>query len=481
MLPVSLFCLLIAVFALMLTPVLLDSFWIRLLAASRIPLPPQVALALWDVIKYPLFAAVWTIPSLLAIALALKARVRSGLKWGITMALVIAGLFVWMNESLGSDTARRAAALASITTLACGIGLALHRPKTAHIHFTTNVAAFGLLTMPCWILLVASIPQPPLARKIWSVSVQKGIWQAMNTSSFSATRQLVFVDDRILLVFDAGLAGYQGKEPMSNYRLVSLDLGTGAVKDEKLFTGKWGSMPHLYATNDGHAILAWRSLTSLNPDLSPSGRGFDPDHGRVIQMSPDGSTMAWETTPGTALLDSRSFAPRSHFDESVPMSVSSRAVMTTNNYWYGQYPKDSVFITLTDAHGQRLIFHGSCGGQPEFLSDATIMFAGCGKVRILDVQGNVLGESEATSPGVNFGGVSQNGKRFALEFMDEAGDPSILLYEYFIVYDSETARPTCSIHMTHMPDRQSWSAFSSDGRYFAAGNPENLSLYEIPR
>ena len=70
-------------------------------------------------------------------------------------------------------------------------------------------------------------------------------------------------------------------------------------------------------------------------------------------------------------------------------------------------------------------------------------------------------------------------KRFALEFYGGKGDFPVALYEYFIVYDTETLRPLAVVRLFELPANQSWPALSSDGRYFAAGNPDELNLYQL--
>ena len=86
--------------------------------------------------------------------------------------------------------------------------------------------------------------------------LETGTWQAMNTgSSFAATRRVAFAGDKVVAIFDAGYPTYQGKQPMSKYRLVSLDAGTGEIKNSRELVGRWGTMPYVFATNDGHVIL----------------------------------------------------------------------------------------------------------------------------------------------------------------------------------------------------------------------------------
>lgn len=113
-------------------------------------------------------------------------------------------------------------------------------------------------------------------------------------------------------------------------------------------------------------------------------------------------------------------------------------------------------------HGFRLLFHGDCGFPAQFLNNETVMLLGCGKIRTMDVRGTILKEATISGP-ARFAGVSQNGKRLALEFSDERGDPSLLLYEYFTIFDTETLQPVATVRISDMPERQSWSAFSPTG------------------
>lgn len=268
---------------------------------------------------------------------------------------------------------------------------------------------------------------------------------------------------------------------MTTYRLLSLEMKSGAVKESQEFQGKWGSMPYLYATDDGHAILARGPLVSLNPDLSSAGPQFTPDRGRAIQMSPDGSRMAWETFPGTTLLDTHTLKPTGKpLSESVPTSVSKRGVLTDNVYWVRDYPHEKAFATLTDESGRHLLFHGDCAGRPQFLSAEKVLLPGCGKVMVIDTRGKLLGEARTEGGEGTFAGVSRDGRRFALQLSEARGDPAFLLYEHFIIYDAEMAQPVAMVRIADLPEGQSWSAFSADGHYFAAGNPNELSLYEIP-
>jgi hypothetical protein len=303
----------------------------------------------------------------------------------------------------------------------------------------------------------------------------------MNTgSSYAATRQVAFAGNKVIAIFDSGYPTYEGKQPMSKYRLLSLDAGTGEIKSSRELVGHWGAMPYLFATDDGHIVLDDHgTMKSLNPDLTEAGPHFTLDHGRVGRVSTDGSTLVWETDPGATLLDSRTLLPvGKRLAESVPASVSRTAVLTSNAYWYRDYPKDRAFVGITDEHGLRLLFHGECGREPTFVDNATVLLLGCGKMWTLNLDGTILKEASLPGGRSTLAGISENGRRFALQFSDEKGDPSILLYEYFIIFDVASLQPVTTVRISDMPERQSWSAFSPDGRYFAAGNPNNLSLYQ---
>jgi hypothetical protein len=242
------------------------------------------------------------------------------------LCLLLTCAYSWRVNAPGAVVASKIVAVAVSILLVCAIVLSLFRGRITRLEFLAIALGSALLTVPVCLALFLAPTEPPEAQKLWSVVLQKSTWQSMNTgSAYHARRQVVFAGGRLLVSFDAGSAAYEGKQPMSNHRLLSLDVQTGAVLNTKEFTGKWGSVPLLYNTNDGHAILQHESLKSLNPNLTDGGSQFAPDRGRVGQMSPDGSTMLWETTPGSTLVDSRTLTPLlQHLDESVPTSVSKR-------------------------------------------------------------------------------------------------------------------------------------------------------------
>lgn len=461
----------------------LDYYALRMVNGAGLHSAPEVDLALADLVTIFAALALWILPSAFAVGFALNAPVKSRLKWGLALSLTAPCIFVWYARAPVPVVASKIAAVAAFVLVVSGMIYSLARKRATNIQFAMDAIAAVVLTIPFWLAVVLVPREPPVAQKIWSVVLQRTSSQEdMNTGSeYNSRRQVVFVGDRLLVSFDSGSAPYVGDHPMSNYHVLSLDLQSGAVKNSKGVTGGWGDMPLLYATNDGHAILSDNSLKSLNRDLSEAGPVFNPAKGRVEFISPDGSTMAWETFPGTTLLDSRTLTPLSeHFDESNPTAVTRTGVLTDNLWWIQQYPHEKSYVTLEDDAGEHLLYHGDCGGRPEFLSDEKVFVGGCDEVRIIDIHGNLLHETKTAEGDPTFAGVSQDGRRFAVEFTDERGDPPGLLYDHFMVFDTESGKAIAIVRIEDLPENNSWSALSPDGTLFAAGSPTSLSLYRIP-
>jgi hypothetical protein len=114
-------------------------------------------------------------------------------------------------------------------------------------------------------------------------------------------------------------------------------------------------MPDLYATDDDHVIMGEFSLTRLNSDLTSTSEVFtEKGHGRTIQISPDGSILAHETTPWTELLDSHNFLPTGiRLAESVPTAVSTDAVLTDDEKVLEVCLRDQREAWVLDCHRGR--------------------------------------------------------------------------------------------------------------------------------
>jgi hypothetical protein len=298
-------------------------------------------------------------------------------------------------------------------------------------------------------------------------------------SIFSATRSVVFAGDRIVLAVMGGMRRIEGAQnPASVYRVFSLDAKTGLVKDSKEYLA-FGSLA-LFATDDAHVIVAARKLERLTPDLKTEGTFEYAKFGRVQDVSPDGTTLGEETSPGFSLIDSHTLEAKVLTPApAVSTSSSTKSFVTDNIHWIRDYPKDKSFITLIDASGEHLIFHGDCGGRPRFLRDDRVLTATCKIARILNTQGDVLKTITAKEP-VSFAGVSKDGRRFALQLASFEGEAHSVKKERFVIYSVETGEPVTELLPDVLPEEQSWAAFSPDGTMFVAGSPLKLTLYRLP-
>jgi hypothetical protein len=139
----------------------------------------------------------------------------------------------------------------------------------------------------------------------------------------------------------------------------------------------------------------------------------------------------------------------------------------------GKYPNDVGFVTYKDTAGDHLLYHGSCGGRPQFLTDDLILEPGCKSPLIIDTQGNLV-RTLSVEGGFSYAGVSQNGKRFALQL---TGSDK---HERFVIFSLETGEPVAEVKPEKNGEQQSWTAFSPDGSMFVVGSPLKLTLYRLP-
>lgn len=300
---------------------------------------------------------------------------------------------------------------------------------------------------------------------------------SQTSSIFTATRGVVFAGDRIVLISKVGMRQVPGHNtPAHVYKLLSLDIKTGKVKDTREITA-FRDVP-IFAANDAHVIVAGYTVLRLTPDLKDAGVfDYDTDghgFGSVESISPDGSTLGNATNPGFEFIDAGSLKTTRLTDAPVvATSVSSKGYVTDNVHWTGKYPNDLGFVTYRDASGDHLLYHGSCGGRPQFLTDELILEPGCKNPLIIDTRGNVVKVLSADG-GFSFAGVAQNGERFALQLT--ASDA----HEQFVIFSVKTGERIAYVKPDRDGEAQSWTAFSPDGSMFVVGSPSKLTLYRLP-
>jgi hypothetical protein len=297
------------------------------------------------------------------------------------------------------------------------------------------------------------------------------------SSIFTATRGVVFAGDRIVLISKVGMRQVPGhNNPAHVYKLLSLDNKTGQVKDTREIVA-FRDVP-IFATNDAHVIVAGFTVLRLTPDLKDAGVfDYDADghgSGSVENVAPDGSTLGNATSPGFELIDARTLkATQLTKDPAYATSVSSKGFVTDNVHWNGQYPNDLGFVTYTDAAGDHLLYHGACGGRPQFLTNDLVLEPGCRSPLIIDTKGNVV-RTLSVSGEFSYAGASQNGERIALQLRASVG------HERFVIFSVKTGERVGEVKPDRDGEEQSWTAFSPDGLMFAVGSPLKLTLFRLP-
>lgn len=301
-------------------------------------------------------------------------------------------------------------------------------------------------------------------------------------SIFAATRSVVFAGDRIILASMVGMRKVDdAKVPEQVYQLLSLDTATGQVKDTREIAAF--SSIAVFATSDAHVIVTGKTALRLTSELKDDGN-FDyhatgHKFGNVENMSPDGSTFGNATSPGFELVDSRTLMPAQlTANPAVDTSVSSKGFVTNNIHWIRDYPKDLSFVTYVDVAGEHLLYHGKCGGRPQFLSSDLVLEPGCKNPLIIDTNGKIV-RTLPVKGEFSFAGVSQNGMRLALQIASFSGSHT-MRQERFVIYSVDTGQPLAEVKPEEPAEEQSWTAFSPDGLMFVVGSPLKLTLYRLP-
>lgn len=359
----------------------------------------------------------WVIPLASAIGFAARRAQRRALTLGLSIAVLLFATicFFWGRQD-HSAFAEGISVVATLIVLSAVV-LSIFKSKFFLRLTIVNYMAILLLFSPSIAALSRGTRKVAQPKELWSTTLQQDQWQSMNTGSeYAATRQVAFAGDRVIAVFDAGFGSSQPSKdqwPVSKYRLISLDLKTGLKLREITITGRWGSMPYIYPTQDGVIDVQSDPPLVLNPDLVTV-------------------TDAPSTTPANR--------------------VTTR---------------------------ERLECGGANCDPARFILGKDTLQLRQKRFQIVDSAGHIQGGGDLVEWGA-FAGASADGTRFAIQSSYAEGDPDFVVYEYFTIYEATTGKPIAMIHTTNLPARQSWSALSSDGRYFVAGNPNKLTMYELP-
>jgi hypothetical protein len=386
-------------------------------ASTAIGITPRAAIETAHRLDFLLAILLWVVPSASAIGFAVHKPQRMALSLGLSVSVILFATicFFWGRQDRSTST-EWVAIIVTIITLSAAV-FSFFKSNFLRSLTIVNSIAILLLFGPSIVALsrrTRTVPQP---KELWSATLQQEQWQSMNTGSeYAATRQVAFAGDRVIAVFDAGFAPFQpakDKWPVSTYRLISMDLKTGAKLREITFDGRWGSMPYIYPTQEGLIDVQSNPPRTVNPDLVP---------------------------------------------------VTDASSTTQENRLKKQ--------------NRRQCGGANCDPPTYILGQDTIQLRQ-NSFQVVDSTGNIVSGGNLVEWGT-FAGASADGRRFAIQSSYTEGDPNFVVYEYFTVYDAATGKVLARIHTKYLPARQSWSAFSPNGRYFVAGNPNKLSMYELP-
>ncbi len=378
---------------------------------------PRATIQFAHLFDFFLAILIWIVPSASAIAFAMRKSQRSAFDLAVSISVLLFGIGCFFLGRRDHSGWIESIAIIASTAVLSAVIFSFVRSNLSRCVTFVNVVCVLLLFGPSMVSLSRRVGAGPNPKELWSSRLQQIQWQEMNTGSeYAATRQVAFVGDRVVVVFNAGFAQSQpskDKWPLSTYRLVSLDRKTGAKLKETTIAGSWGSMPYIYPTQEGFLDVQSNPPLTLNPDLVP-----------VSDSS------------GTAQTDRR--------------TTRERVECGAANCEPIRHSLGKNTLQLRQEHFQ-----------------------------VVDSTGHVLSGGKLRDRGT-FAGASADGRRFAIESSYTEGDPDFVVYEYFTIYDAENGNVASTIHMSDLPARQSWSALSPDGRYFVAGNPNKLTLYELP-
>lgn len=306
---------------------------------------------------------------------------------------------------------------------------------------------------------------------------------ATQTSSiFSATRTVVFAGDRIVAVVQTGMRKIdESQVPVSTFQLLSINAKTGQIENRREFEA-FASLP-IFATDDNHIIVSGRKVFRLEPDLKDAG-SLDytmtgHKHGRVQNISPDGTTLGNATSPGFELISSSTLAPRQLTENpSIDTSVNPHGFITDNVHWIKDFPRILSFVTYVDDRGKHLLYHGNCGASPVFITNEIILEQGCRRPLLIDTQGRSI-LTLKTKGAFSFAGSSQNGQRFVLQIARFDAMHG-LKRERFEILSTKDGRKIAEVIPDAPSGEQSWTALSPDGTLFVVGSAEKLSLWRLP-
>jgi hypothetical protein len=371
---------------------------------------------------------------------------------------------------------------------------ALHKPSSLCFAWRTGsdkkypLWVYVLVVCLCQVVAAPLIKAQQSARLVWTVDLAKAGYPSPSfDSEHAATRRSIFAsEDRIVLAYAGPLVKSENGKILEQAFLLSLNTADGSVVASRKQVVTSYQTPSIFATAWNQIILVTGEATLLNADLSETGTSFDMPTGRIQNASPDGAVVAWERwaqgEPGMRILDAHTLQPTGvDLSERTPTTITSRSAASTNAVWTNNKPPYR-FGSLTTIKGSKPLFLPNCGKgfAPNFLSEQYLLIVCTDSFEIQNAQEHVLFEQNFHSIRIRFGGVSRNGKAFAIVCgKRDRFDPWSMVSEKVLVYDFDEKKIKAEIPIAS-PAEGNWTALSPNADLLLTGTSAGLTMYRLP-
>ena len=358
----------------------------------------------------------WVIPPASAIGFAARKSQHRALSLGLSISVLLFATFLFFSGRKDGSPFVECVACTATLLVLGAVVFSFFKSNSPRLLLIVNSIAILILFAPSIVALSHRTRAMPQPKELWSTTLQQDSWQDMNTGSEYSATRQVAFAGNRVIAVFD--AGFQPSQPTKDKWPVS----SYRLLSLDLKTG----------TKLKEITIAgsWGSM----PYIYPSQGGFIE-----VQSNP------------ARILD-QDLLPVTEASATPPANRNTREIR-------------------------------ECGGAncdpPRYVLGTNTVQLRQKRFQVVDSSGHVLSGGDLVDWG-SFAGASGDGRRFAIQSSNMEGDPDFVVYEYFTIYDAEAGKALAIIHMKNLPARQSWSAFSPNGQYFAAGNPNQLTMYELP-
>jgi len=326
----------------------------RLLCAARFP-AMRAAVDLMTFITLFSVIAIWIFSSSFAVGFAARSSSIARWRCAVGLWLLLVCALVWWGHPLASARFSRFTVVSALAVATAGIAWSF-RLKRRFLPIFAALVSIAVLCTPSWVAFAKAKPDPPDARRLWSVRLENWDTLGINTSPGAQGWNVMVTSDRVVIVYQPVVS----RRNESTYRLVSLDLRSGNITSALEFVGTWGPMPELHLASDGRPMLAHsRFFSAAAVSGAPSGSSGTP----------------WPLEPGDTPFDPHSLRPTGDslpWSEPPPVSGAAGSFFNRNVRWNGQFGRFAA--ASPDGRRYAFEFSDSRGDFPETLYEFFLIY-----------------------------------------------------------------------------------------------------------